>query len=132
MLLWHGGEALALGSLVPLVSATGGLAGSAMAATALQRLSPRVSLSRPGRESPAEGAELGGLLIRQTGAILGQRGMMALFIMAIGVQHRILYRDTAVALLSHSASRQPEIREWKIESADFATLAYGRTASTIH
>ena len=108
VLLWHGGEALALGSVVPLVSATGGLVGSAVAVAITSPLSP-----------PASRPELGGLLIRQTGAIVGQRSMMALLVMAIGVQHRILYRDTAVALLSHSASRQPGIREWKIESADF-------------
>ncbi len=117
VLLWHGGEALVLGSLMPLVSTTGGLAGSAVAMTAATRLLPRRSRSR--QTSPTEGAELGGLLIRQGGAMLGQRGMMALFVLAVNVQHRMLYRDTAVALLSHAAARQPGIQEWKIESADF-------------
>lgn len=117
VLVWHGGEALALGSLTPLISAVGSLAGSVVP----MRLTPSSSRESKTekREPMGESAILWSLLLRQVGAALGQRGAWMLWRVAVNIQHRILYRDTAIALLSHAASRQPGLSEWRIEGADF-------------
>ncbi len=121
MLLWHGGEALTQGSLVPIILAAGGMMGSESLTLITRRILPQEDKEAKSQKkrTTAEGPELGTLLIRQVGTLLGQRGAAMVWITAVGIQHRILYRDTAVALLSHAASNHPGLREWKIEGADF-------------
>lgn len=119
VLLWHGGEALMQGSLVPIVLAAGGMLGSEAVTIMTRKVSPPEEKKSHQPSAAAESAELGWLLTRQVGAWLGQRGAARVWLLAIGIQHRILYRDTALTLLSHTASNHPGLREWKIEGADF-------------
>ncbi len=121
VLLWHGGEALTQGSLVPIILAAGGMMGSESLTFITRRVLPQENKEAKfqKKRTTAEGPELSTLLIRQVGTLLGQRGAAMVWITAVGIQHRILYRDTAVALLSHGASNHPGLSEWKIEGADF-------------
>ncbi len=121
VLLWHGGEALTQGSLVPIILAAGGMMGSESLTFITRRVLPQENKEAKFQKkyTTAEGPELSTLLIRQVGTLLGQRGAAMVWITAVGIQHRILYRDTAVALLSHGAANHPGLSEWKIEGADF-------------
>ena len=121
VLLWHSGEALAQGSLVPIILAAGGMMGSESLTLITRRILPQEDKEAKSqiKRTTAEGPELSTLLIRQVGTLLGQRGAAMVWITAVGIQHRILYRDTAVALLSHGAANHPGLSEWKIEGADF-------------
>ncbi|MBS0350219.1 MAG: hypothetical protein JSR33_03360 [Proteobacteria bacterium] len=124
-LLWHGVEALVVGSPFPLATALGGLAGSAITTTVVHSLTrKKLPTTGPEREAKAKDSADPGLftlLICLGGSILGQNGIMVMFNAAISLQHRLLYRDAAVALLSHAASSQPEIKTWAIETPSFRT-----------
>ena len=71
------------------------------------------------RDGAEEGKALMELLIRQIGALLGQQGAAKIWELALSIHHRILYRDTAMALLIPAASQRPNLREWSVEGADF-------------
>jgi hypothetical protein len=47
--------------------------------------------------------------------------MMVIINAAISLQHRLLYRHAAIALLSHAAPHQPDIKTWTIDTPSFHT-----------
>ena len=79
------------------------------------------------RDGAEEGKALMELLIRQIGALLGQQGAAKIWELALSIHHRILYRDTAMALLIPAASQRPNLREWSVEGADFRDPVFGLT-----
>jgi hypothetical protein len=124
-LLWHGVEALVVGSPLPLATALSGLGGSAVTTTVIHSLTrkklPTTGSERETKANRSADPGLFTLLICLGGSVLGQRGMMVMVNAAISLQHRLLYRDAAVALLSHAASHQPEIKTWAIDTPSFRT-----------
>ena len=123
LVLWHGVEALVLGSPIPLASALGGMAGSTTATVLTQRIPSIFSTGsvREAKDTRTPESGLSSLLICLAGATLGQRGAMGLYGIVISLQHRTLYRDTAITLLSHGASHQPDIKTWAIDTPSFRT-----------
>ena len=72
VLLWHGGEALAQGSLVPIILAAGGMMGSESLTLITRRIGPQEDKEAKSQKkrTTSEGPELGTLLIRQVGTLL--------------------------------------------------------------